>query len=258
MDNAPIITKFKKALPGHFYAVGVGPGSSDLLTLRAVELIKSADVLIAPRSRNAKESLALQTVKDFIDNQEVVDHVYAMTRNVEKTIQLWREMAKLTHQRCSENKSVVQITLGDPLIYSTSCYLLGLVRELLPAENVHVVPGISAFQATACMFEQPLTIQEDRMTLMSATDMGRVEQALGSCETLVLYKAGKRIGELSELLKRHGLLDRARLVCYAEQGDRQFVSSDIQAAAQQDHGYMATVIVYVGRHGWDDQKDSCK
>ena len=239
-----------RALPGHFYAVGVGPGSSDLLTVRAVNLVRSADVVIAPRSRKADTSLALQTVKDLLDGQEIIDHVYAMRRDAESTVRSWARVAELVGRRCERGQSVVQITIGDPLIYSTSCYLLSQLRESLPNDRVHVVPGISAFQASACLFDEALTIQEDRMTLMSATNLVRVEQALDHCATLVLYKAGKKIAELADLLSRRGLLDRARVVCYAEQPDRQFVSADLREAANARHGYMVTVLVHVGRQAW--------
>ncbi len=246
--------QYEKTQPGHFYAIGVGPGSPDLLTLRAVALIRSADVIIAPRSRIAAKSLALETVQGLIDGQEVIDHVYAMTRDADSTIQSWAQVADRACERCSSGQSVVQITLGDPLIYSTSCYLLALVRETLAGECVHVVPGISAFQAAASLFDQPLTIQEDRMTLMPATDLARVEAALDHCETLVLYKAGKRIAEIADLLERRGLAGCAKLVCYAEQGGRQFTSSDLRAAAKTHHGYMATVLVHVGRRTWADNE----
>jgi precorrin-2/cobalt-factor-2 C20-methyltransferase len=66
----------RKALPGHFYAVGVGPGSPDLMTVRAANLIRSADVIVAPRSERAEESLALRTVEELIAGQEVIEHVY--------------------------------------------------------------------------------------------------------------------------------------------------------------------------------------
>ena len=70
-----------KPKPGHFYAVGVGPGASDLLTYRAAQLIESADIIIAPRSKRSKTSLALKTVEHLISSQEVIDHVYPPCEN---------------------------------------------------------------------------------------------------------------------------------------------------------------------------------
>jgi precorrin-2/cobalt-factor-2 C20-methyltransferase len=250
------LTDFRKALPGHFYAVGVGPGAPDLVTLRAARLIETADVIIAPRSRRSEQSLALETVSDLIGDQEIVDHVYFMQRDVSKTMACWMSIADLSVQRCRSDKSVVQITLGDPLVYSTSCYLLSLIGETLPEEAIHVVPGISAFQATACLFGQALTSQEDRMLMMPATDLSAVAEALGQCETLVLYKAGKHIAQLADLLEQKGLLAHAKLACYAEQGQKQFLSTNLRDASNGAHGYMATVIVNIGRRTWAGKTES--
>ena len=243
------------AQPGHFYAVGVGPGAPDLVTLRAANLIQSADVIIAPRSKISRESLALVTVRGLIQKQEVVRHVYAMTRDLDETMDRWTEMAELVSRRCKNGQSVVQITVGDPMIYSTSHYLLALVKQALPRERIHVVPGISAFQSVAGSFAESLSIQEDRMMLMPATDLDRVEDALGRCETLVLYKVGKHVDKIASLLKRKGLLGRARLVCNSEQQGKEFVTTDLLSAANGRHGYMATVIVHIDRKPWDTPAD---
>jgi precorrin-2/cobalt-factor-2 C20-methyltransferase len=241
---------FSMALPGHFYAVGVGPGSPDLLTLRAARLIETADVIVAPRSRNATKSLALETVRDHLTNQRVVDHVYAMRRDTAQTLGSWRTVAEEVVRTCRDGQSVVQITIGDPLVYSTSCYLAPLVLEQMAPSHVHLVPGISAFQASACKFPEALTIQEDRLLIMPATDLAAVEAALDHCETLVLYKAGRKIPEVVALLERRGLAHQGRVICYAEQPGREFVTDDLCQAAQGHHGYMATVIVHVNRRTW--------
>lgn len=244
------MTVHGNAKPGHFYAVGVGPGAPDLVTLRAAALIRSADVVIAPRSKAAEESLALLTVRDLIDGQEVIERVYAMERDLDRTVARWTEMAELIGRRCGKGQSVVQITIGDPMIYSTSHYLVALVKETLPADCIHVVPGISAFQSVAGRFAESLSIQEDRVMLMPATNLEAVEEALDRCETLVLYKAGRYIGEIADLLQRKGLLDRARLVCNAEQDGKEFATADLREAAGGRHGYMATVIVHISRKPW--------
>ncbi len=244
------MTVYGNAQPGHFYAVGVGPGAPDLVTLRAARLIRSTDVIIAPRSRSAKESLALATVRSLLHGQEVVEHVYAMQREIGQTMARWMEMAQLVCKRCRKDQSVVQITVGDPAIYSTSHYLLTLLKQMLSADRIHVVPGISAFQSVASQFAESLSIQEDRMMLMPATDLGRVEDALDRCETLVLYKAGRRIEGIADLLGRRGLLDRVRLVCNAEQEGKEFVTTDLRQAAGRRCGYMATVIVHIDRKQW--------
>jgi len=236
--------------PGHFYAVGIGPGAPDLLTLRAASLVEKCDTLISPQAKNSAKSLALEAVRPFLDRQEVMVHNYPMERNHRKTRERWRLLAEDVVQRCRAGKSVVQVTLGDPLIFATSSYLLQSLSEKMPADQIHVVPGISAFQTTASRFGEALTLQEDRLMLMSATDLLAVELALAQCETLVLYKVGGCIEEIMKLLDRHNLLGRARLVSCVEQGDHELQVVDLSRWQIEPLNYMTTMIVRIGDRHW--------
>jgi hypothetical protein len=97
---------------------------------------------------------------------------------------------------------------------------------------------------------EALTLQEDRLTLMPGNNMAEVEAALGHAETLVLYKAGRHVNELCDLLERQGLLECARVVCYAEIEGRQFVSKRLEEARDGLHGYMTTILIHVGHRTW--------
>lgn len=239
--------------PGHFYAVGVGPGSPDLLTLRAARLIEDCDCLVAPKSNKSEQSLALGIVQAHVKDQEILEHVYPMVRDQEKTRASWASVADWAASRMKAGKSVVQITLGDPLIYSTSSYLLEALRERVEGETIHVVPGISAMQATACAFQEELTLQEDRLTLMPATDYKAVEQALDESECVVLYKVADNLDAIIELLERKNLLDRARLAFAVEQ-DRQELVVDLRKAKGSKLGYMSVIMIRTAKKAWMKEK----
>jgi precorrin-2/cobalt-factor-2 C20-methyltransferase len=252
MNNRTSFTSIKP-LPGHFYAVGIGPGSPDLLTLRAAHLVEKCDTIISPQAKGSAKSLALEAVRPFLNKQEILVNNYPMERNEQKTRQRWQLFAEEVARRCAAGESVVQITLGDPLIFATSSYLLQSLTELIPTAKIHVVPGISAFQTAASRLAETLTLQEDRLTLMSATDLGAVEKALGQCETLVLYKAGTGIEALMDLLRRHNLLARARLVSCCEQGDHELLVDDLSSWQAQPLNYMTTMIVKISNRSWQEK-----
>jgi len=238
------------ALPGHFYLVGVGPGSPDLLTLRAVEVIRSCAVLVAPRSESSSESLALQVVAAYIEKQEVIEHIYPMERNQQQTENCWATVADTIVGRCQKGQSVAHLTIGDPLLYSTAGYLMDQIAARMPRERWHVVPGISAFQAAAAIAQQRLTLQNDRLMLMPATSIPDVEAALTSCETLALYKVGPRLRQLAAMLRRHNLAAQAYLVSRACQPGKEMVLQGLESSFSEEIGYMSTVIVPVGRRRW--------
>lgn len=241
----------ERAAPGHFYAVGLGPGSPDLLTLRALRIVESVDVVVAPRSERSNESLALRVVRDVPGRREILEHIYPMERDEEKAEASWRAVADVVAERCRAGRSVAHLTIGDPLIYSTACYLLSQLSGRLPKERIHIVPGISAFQAAAALAGSPLTLQDDRLTLLPATHLDEVEGALDHSETVVIYKIGARVREVAELLRRRNLAGQAFLVCYAEQGGKQCVIAGLDDLPEGPLGYLSTVIVPVRRRGWN-------
>lgn len=248
------MSAYERAQPGHFYAVGVGPGCPDLLTLRAWNIICTVDCVAAPRSEQSSESLALQVVRDAPGDREVIEHVYPMERDEEKTEASWSAVAAAVAERCRAGQSVAHLTIGDPLLYSTACYLLPQMAERLPADRIHVVPGVSAFQAAAAVAGQPLALQNDRLTLLPAANLADVERALDHSETVVVYKIGPRARALADLLKRRGLASRACMVCYAEQDGKEKVILGLDELPEGRLGYMSTVIVPVGRRGWREEK----
>ena len=238
-----------KPQPGHFYAIGVGPGAPDLLTLRAANLIEGCDAIIAPRSKNSKASLALSIVKQHLRNQDLLELTYTMTRDQQCTQATWTKAVDWVMARILVKKSVVQITLGDPLIYSTSSYLLAALKGRLDSDCVHVVPGVSAAQATAAIFNEVLSSQEDRISMLTANDLEAVARALDHSETVVIYKVADKLEKIIDLLEQKNLLGQAKLA-YAVEQDRQKLITDLRLARGTKLGYMSIILVRNKRRDW--------
>ncbi|MCF6178475.1 MAG: precorrin-2 C(20)-methyltransferase [Geopsychrobacter sp.] len=244
------MTNTKQAQPGHFYAIGIGPGASDLLTVRAVNIIASADIILSPQAAGSKQSLALTAIEPYLCGQKIKTINYQMKRDSQSTRDRWNRVAQEVLCDCAAGKSVAMITIGDPLIFATTSYLLKGLEAQMDKNKIQVIPGISAFQIAASRFHDALTLQEDRLMLMSATDLDAVEAALSSCETLVLYKSGGVINELLALLKKHQLLGDTQLVSCAEQGAGEQVIEDLSDFTPESMSYMTTMIIHCGRRNW--------
>ncbi len=246
------MTTINQAQPGHFYAIGIGPGASDLLTVRAVALIESADIILSPQAEGTNRSLALKAIKPYLHGQDIQTINYQMKRDGQSTRERWQNVAQNVLTHCQAGKSVAMITIGDPLIFATTSYLLQALAEEMDPRHIQVVPGISAFQIAASRFHDALTLQEDRLLLMSATDLEAVEAALTNCETLVLYKAGGVIQELLNLLKKYQLLAAARLVSCAEQGKGDLAIDNLTDFNPSAMSYMTTMIIHCGHRNWQE------
>ncbi|HEX3781626.1 MAG TPA: precorrin-2 C(20)-methyltransferase [Pseudonocardiaceae bacterium] len=105
-------------------------------------------------------------------------------------------------------------TIGDPAVYSTFGYLAATVRALLPEVEIRTVPGITAMQAAASAAGITLVEGAEPLTVLPLTrNVTAVAEVIERGGTVVVYKGGRRLGELRDVITRSGALDRAM---YAE------------------------------------------
>lgn len=76
------------------YCVGCGPGDPELLTVRAANLIKGAEVIFAPTAREGKPSIALSVVERYIDKSaKTTSLVFPMVKDKESLKDYWKRNA---------------------------------------------------------------------------------------------------------------------------------------------------------------------
>jgi precorrin-2/cobalt-factor-2 C20-methyltransferase len=151
------------------YAVGVGPGDPELLTRKAERILRQVDVVLAPVSNPHEASVALETVREFLDagRQEIIIHQFPMTSDKSKLLPAWQEAAALIAGKVLAGRDVAFITIGDPLLYSTFIYLLRIFRESYPQIGIEIVPGISSINTSAAVAGVPLAEADERMIRLS-------------------------------------------------------------------------------------------
>jgi len=187
---------------GNFYGVGVGPGDPDLLTLKAVKVLQSVDVVAIPKSKLERESVAWDIAKIHCPaNVRLIELELPMTSDQQVLEKAWREGAKTLLNELRQGKSIAFITLGDPSLYSTHSYLLNILQEELPQECIATVPGITAMSAAAARINLPLaTGDEPLLVLPSTEDVGEFLDF----PNVVLMKVSRRLPEMLTLLEERG------------------------------------------------------
>ena len=191
---------------GILYGVGVGPGDPELLTVKAVRVIREADVVAAPNPGTSRA--ALDIVPASTAGKPILDCPSPMHRD--------RAAAKAAYARTAEDicallergKTVAMLTLGDPTVYSTYMYVHRLVEE--KGYEARVIPGVPSFCAAAAALGTPLCEGKERLLIIPA-GYESLEESLDVEANKVLMKAGRSITELQDLLRRRGELDRASL-----------------------------------------------
>ncbi len=227
------------------YAVGVGPGDPELLTRKAERILRSAEVILAPVSNPAEASVALEIIRDFIDEsrQEIIVHQFPMTADRSRLIPAWQAAADLIASHAEAGRSVAFITIGDPLFYSTFIYLLRILREQYPQLPIEIIPGISSINAAASLASLPLVEGDEKMIVIPATaGIEQIKNALDTCETVVLLKVKPIFSAIVELLRITG---REHTAVFVERvgGPRQLVLTDFSQIAAHTPDYLSLMII---------------
>lgn len=189
-------------MKGKAYGVGVGPGDPELMTLKAVRLIRENEVIAVP-GKNARESvaykIALGAVPEIAD-KTLVPVYMPMVRDREKLAQEHQRGAKLLEEYLNQGKNVVYLTLGDSTVYCTFSYLQHILEE--DGYEVELVSGITSFCAAAARLNISLTEWNEPLHVIPASH--KTDQPLDQHGTYVLMKSASRMKEIKELLIASG------------------------------------------------------
>ena len=189
-------------MSGIAYGVGVGPGDPELMTAKAIRLIRENDVIAVP-GQDAKVSVAYRIAAAMVPElaqKELVPVPMPMTRDKERLRKAHVEGARLIESYLSQGKNVVYLTLGDPSIYGSFSYLQRLL--LSDGYPVETVPGVPSFSAAAARLNLPLVEGDEPLHVApGAHDMGETLRLPGTC---VLMKASGSLGETKARLKSSG------------------------------------------------------
>ncbi len=235
---------------GIFYGVGVGPGDPELMTLKAVSVLKAAPVLAVPRSADGKSeaSLALSIVEKAVglDEKELLDLSFPMTKDKGVLLKARQRAAGKVVERLSSGLDVAFITLGDALLYSTFSYLVPLVRERMENIEVRVVPGITSISAATAALVLPLAEADEQVRIMPASyAMDEAGDALDGQGTVVFMKVNRVFDRLKALLFEKKLLGNAILISRAGWPDEK-ITRDLSAIDAGGLDYFSIVIVRKG------------
>ncbi|HEY3373909.1 MAG TPA: precorrin-2 C(20)-methyltransferase [Candidatus Aquicultor sp.] len=233
---------------GKLYGLGIGPGDAELLTLKAVRILNSVDVIFAPRPAPKRDSLALAIVKPILDGTADVRELdFPMTKDPNDLDAHWNRATDEIAQILSEGKDAAFITLGDPFFYSTYIYLYECLRAKYPEIAIETVPGISSVFASASAAGVPLAIGDESVVIMPVPDNFDVLHSYaGQADTIILMKVGGKLPRLIEALAELGLEKDAVLVQRVSQASREAIIKGLSNLSNEElksAGYLSTVII---------------
>ena len=189
---------------GKLYGIGVGPGDSELLTLKAARILENIPVIFSPKSSKEKESIALSIVKPIIEKRKdykrlmLVEPIFPMIEDKDELEKVWSSAAEMIAQYLDSGRDVAFITLGDSSIFSTYTYVQ---KKLINRYEIETVPGITSFTACAAAKNEALVEQNDILTIVPKID-DRLEHILEYSDSIVLMKASRNTSKLESVIEK--------------------------------------------------------
>ena len=230
-------------MAGKLYGVGVGPGDSKLLTLKAKEVLESVDVIAVPVKAPGEVSTALSIVRPVVDlkNKEIMPVIFKMEHSPEKRAECRKQAAGQLMEQLDMGKDVAMIVLGDISVYSTYHLAFKYIREKgYETENI---PGISAFSGGAALALTSLVEgNQNMMVISSLKGTEALEAALKACDNLVVMKAGSSMAKIIEILKTQGLEDKTVVLSNIGMDDA-YIGPPVE---NREYGYFTTLIIKKG------------
>jgi precorrin-2/cobalt-factor-2 C20-methyltransferase len=234
---------------GKLYGVGVGPGAPDLVTLRAISVLRRCPVLALPRSTDFGASVAWSIVRDHVEGvegQERLPLTFPMSKEPDRVRPFVERAAQTIVAHLRDGKDVAFVTEGDASLFSTFGYVRALASDAIPGLDVEVVPAVSSVLAVPAVAGIPLADGQQRIAIIPATyGVEDLVDLLGRFDTVVLMKLGGEMPTIIDALTRTGLLDNAVYVAKATMTQQRIVR-DLRDVGTERGDCFAMVIVTRG------------
>jgi precorrin-2/cobalt-factor-2 C20-methyltransferase len=234
------------------YGVGVGPGAPDLLTVRALAVLRAVDVIALPRANEWGESMAWSIIAPALGDAtaEKLFLTFPMNKDPERVGPAVARAMDAIGERLRAGKSVAFATEGDPSLYSTFVYVAEEARRRWPEIAIEIVPAVSSPLAVAAVTGVPLADGQERIAIVPANygveDLDRVLQMF---DTIVLMKIGPEMPKIIAALERAKLLDRAIYVAKATMREQRIVRDLREVGAERGDCFAMVVVAKKERNG---------
>ena len=238
---------------GALIGVGVGPGDPELLTLKAIRVLKEVEVIAhfakAGNASNARATIVGHIRPDMTEltfRYPVTTEIPRNTRDYcDRMRTFYDDSAATVAAHLDAGHRVAVICEGDPLFYGSYMHLHVRLAARYPTE---VVAGVTGMSGCWSAVATPIAQGNDVFTVLPGTlSENELERRLEDANCAVIMKLGRNLPKVRRALRRAGRLDRA---IYVERGTTANAASMRLTAKMDDEApYLSMVLV----PGWEER-----
>lgn len=201
--------------PGRLWGVGLGPGDKELMTVKAVRLLGSADVIAYHSARHGR-SVAYSLAEPYLRGDQVEEPlIYPVTTETTDHPGGYQGAIDEFYANCAERlaahldagRDVAVLAEGDPLFYGSYMHMHKRLAHRYPTE---VVPAVTSVSAASAMLGRPLVERDETLTVLPGTLPPEVlAQRVANTDSAAILKLGRTFGHVRDALDTAGRLDEA-------------------------------------------------
>ncbi|MGG5291588.1 precorrin-2 C(20)-methyltransferase [Pseudomonas shirazensis] len=232
---------------GRLLGLGVGPGDPELITVKALRLLREAPV-VAYFVAKGKRGNAFGIIEAHLQAQQtLLPLVYPVTTEAlpaplsyEQVISdFYDEAAEQVAAHLDAGRDVAVICEGDPFFYGSYMYLHDRLAQRFEAE---VIPGVCSMLGGASVLGAPLVYRNQTLTVLSGVLPGEeLKRRLADADAAVIMKLGRNFPKVRQVLAELGLDQRALYVERATMANQKIVALD--AVDPSSSPYFSLIIV---------------
>lgn len=223
----------------------MGPGDSDLITIKSLKRLQAATVVAFPAGLKGKPGVAERIISPWLTNKQIrLPLTFPYVLDERELSDAWQQAAKAVWPYLQKG-DVVFACEGDVSFYGTFAYLAQHLQRLHPEVNVEAIAGVSSPMAAAAALGIPLTCQAEKLAILPALysfessfeasseacseetkkkgagSQNQLEDALRWAEVVVLMKVGSVYTQVWKILERQQLLASSYVVVNATRPEQQ-------------------------------------
>lgn len=217
---------------GQLFGLGVGPGDPELITVKALRLLRAAPV-VAYFVAKGKKSNAFGIIENYLDAaQQTVPLVYPVTTEklepplcYESIIADFYDTAAVQlAQYLDAGRDIAVICEGDPFFYGSYMYLHDRLGDRYDTD---VIPGVCSMLGATAVLGEPLVYRNQSLSVLSGVlPEAELKRRLADADAAVVMKLGRNFDKVRRVLDELNLAQRALYVERATMQNQRIVPLD--------------------------------